>query len=75
MAQQPRVVQSLLIIQVSRSHTKDTHTQSVGLLWTSDQPEAVTSTWQHTTKPTDIHVPGGIRNHIPSNQAAADPRL
>ena len=25
--------------------------QSVGLLWTSDQPVAETSTWQHTTPP------------------------
>ena len=29
-------------------HTWDTP-HSVGLLWTSDQPEAETSTWQHTT--------------------------
>jgi len=27
--------------------------QSVGLLWTSDQPVAVTSTWKHTTLTTD----------------------
>jgi len=26
-----------------------TNTHSVGLLWTSDQPVAVTSTWRHTT--------------------------
>jgi hypothetical protein len=26
-----------------------THTEPVGLLWTSDQPDRVTSTWQHTT--------------------------
>jgi hypothetical protein len=32
---------SLLILDVSRSHTM---TQSVGLLWTSDQPVAETST-------------------------------
>ena len=29
--------------------------QSVGLLWTSDQLVAQTSTWQHTTLTTDIH--------------------
>ena len=35
---------------------------SVGLLWTSDQPDAETSTLQHTTRTgTDIHSPGGIR--------------
>ena len=31
------------------------HTHSVGLLWTSDQPVAQTSTWQHTTLKTDRH--------------------
>ena len=35
------------ILDVSRSHT--TTQQSVGLLWTSDQLVAETSTWQHTT--------------------------
>jgi hypothetical protein len=34
--------------------------QSVGILWTSDQLVAETSTWQHTT---NIHAPGGIRTH------------
>jgi hypothetical protein len=29
--------------------------QSVGLVWTSDQPVAETSTWQHTTLTTDRH--------------------
>jgi len=29
--------------------------QSVGLLWTSDQPDTETSTWQHTTLTTDTH--------------------
>jgi len=33
----------------------DKHIQSVGLLWTSDQPVAETSTWQHTTLTTDRH--------------------
>jgi hypothetical protein len=42
MAQQPAVGQDLLIIDASRSHS-DTP-QSVGLLWTSDQPVAETST-------------------------------
>ena len=40
----PPVGQDLLIIEASRSH-------SVGLPWTSDQPDAETSTWQET----DIH--------------------
>jgi len=47
MVQQPPVGQGLLIIEDSRSHS-DTP-QSVGLLWTSGQPDAETSTWEHTT--------------------------
>ena len=47
--------------------------QSVGLLWTSDQLVAETSSWQHTT---DKHrCPGGIRTHDLSRRAAADVRL
>jgi hypothetical protein len=51
MAQQPPLCQGLLIVEASRSHTRDT--QSVGLLWTSDQPDAETCTWQHTTRTRD----------------------
>ena len=58
----------------SRSDSLDTP-QSVGLLWTSDQPDTETSTWQHTTLKTDIHTTGGIRTHNPSKRKAADPRL
>jgi len=47
MAQQPLVGQGLLITEASGSHSETQH--SVRLLWTSDQPEANTSTWQHTT--------------------------
>jgi hypothetical protein len=67
MARQPVVGQGLLIVEASRSH-------SVGLLWTSDQPDAETSTWQHTqhSQETDIHAPGGIRTRNPSKRAAAD---
>jgi hypothetical protein len=43
MAHKPLVGQDLLVIEVSRSHTLDTP-HSVGLLWTSDQPDAETST-------------------------------
>ena len=48
--------------------------QSVGLLWTSDQLVAETSTWQHSQQ-TNIHAPGGIRTHDLSRRAAADLRL
>ena len=34
-------------------HTQRHTTVSVGLLWTSDQPVAKTSTWQHTTLTTE----------------------
>jgi len=46
MAQQTPVAQGLLIIESSPSHL-DT-LLSVGFPWTSDQPDAETSTWQHT---------------------------
>jgi hypothetical protein len=52
-AQQPLGGLGLLIIETSRSHSDTQHT--VGLLWTSDQPDAGTSTWQHTTLTTDRH--------------------
>jgi len=41
-ARQPLFGQGILIIAASRSHSDTSH--SVGLLWTSDQPEAQTST-------------------------------
>jgi hypothetical protein len=56
----------------SRPHSLDTP-QSVGLLCTSDQPDAETSTSQHTQQ-TNIHAPGGIRTHKPSKRATADPQ-
>ena len=37
----------LLIVEASRSHSDTPH--SFGLLWTSDQPDAETSSWQYTT--------------------------
>jgi hypothetical protein len=39
---------------------------SVGLLWTSDQPVTETCTWQHTIQQTDVHAAGGIR--IPASE-------
>ena len=43
MARQPLAGQSLLSIEASRSHSDTPH--SVGLLWTSDQPGAETTTY------------------------------
>ena len=53
------------------------HTQSLGLLWTSDQLVAETSDNTHTQNSyqTNIHAPGGIRTHSLSRRAAADLRL
>ena len=72
-AQQPLVGRGLLIIEASQLHP-DTP-RSVGLLWTSYQSVAETSTSQHTALKTDVHASGRIRNRNPSKQAAADPRL
>ena len=52
-AHSPPVGQGLLIVEDSRSHSDTPH--SLGLLWTSDQPDAETSTWQQTTLTTDRH--------------------
>jgi hypothetical protein len=50
--------------------------QSVGLLWTSDQPDAETSTWQQKhSQETDIHFRVGIRTRDTSKRSAADPLL
>ena len=52
--QKPLVSQGLLIIDASRSHSGTPH--SVGPLWSSDQPDAETSTWQHMTLTRDRHL-------------------
>jgi len=50
----------LLGAEASLSHSVTPH--SVRLLWTSDQPDANTSSWQHTTLTTDRHpCPSGIQ--------------
>ena len=43
----------LLITEASWSHSDTPHL--VGLLWTSDQPDTETSTWQHTSLTEDKH--------------------
>jgi hypothetical protein len=67
-AQQPLVGQTLHIIEASRPHSDTPH--SVGLLWTSDQPEPETSTWQHTTLTTDRYPrpPVGFEPTIPASE-------
>ena len=46
--------------------------QSVGLLWTSDQLVAETSTWQRSQQ-ANIHAPGRIRTHNLSRRMILDP--
>jgi hypothetical protein len=74
MAQQPIVGQDLHIVEVLWSHSDAP--QTVGLLWTKDQPNVQTSTRkaQHSQE-TDIHVHGRIRTRNPSKRAVANPRL
>jgi hypothetical protein len=63
----PPVGQRLLIIEASRSHSDTPH--SVGLLWTSDQPDAGTSTWQHNTRKRQTSMPSmGFEPAIPASE-------
>ena len=58
----------------SWSHSDTPH--SVGLLWTIDQPDAETSSWQHTTLKRGKHqCPGGIQTLNPCKRTAAEPLL
>jgi hypothetical protein len=68
MMQQPLVGQGLSVVETTPSLPDTPH--SVGLLWTSDQPDAETSTWQRTTFTTDIHAADGIRTRNPKKGAA-----
>jgi hypothetical protein len=71
----PPVGQGLPIHGVSSTHNDAP--QSVGLLWTSDQLVAETSTWQHIhhSQQTGLLAIGGIRTHNLSRRAASDLRL
>jgi hypothetical protein len=49
---------------------------SIGLLWTSDQPDTEAFTWQHTTPRTERHLrTGGTRTRNYSKQGGVDTRL
>jgi hypothetical protein len=54
--------------------THNDASQSLRLLWTSDQLVAETSTWQHTQQ-INIHTHGGIWTHDRSRRAAVELRL
>ena len=70
MTQQPLVGQPL-IIESSRRHSDTLH--SVGRLWTSDQPDAETSSWQYTTLTRDGH-PCPLQDSNPQSQQAIGSR-
>ena len=70
MSQRPTVGQDLVIFEASRSHPP----HSVGLLWKSDEPDAVNSTGQHATLTRDrLSCPRRISN--PQSQQASSHRL
>jgi len=60
-AQQSYSGLDFLIIEASRTYSDTPN--SVGLLWTSDQPDAETSIWHHTTLTTDMP-PAGFAYRI-----------
>ena len=66
----PQPLVGLFAIQASRSHSRP---QSVGPVWASDQPDAETCTWQHTTFTTDRH-PCPWRYSNPQSQQASGGR-
>ena len=59
------------IIEASRSHSDTQHSEA--LLWKSDQPDAETSTVQHTTLTKDKH-PCPRRDSNPQFQEASGRR-
>ena len=71
-AQQSPMGHGFLIIEASRSNSDAPH--SVGLLWTSDQLVAKTSTWQLTTLTTDRR-PCPRRDSNPQSQQASGGRI
>jgi hypothetical protein len=73
MVQQPSVDQGFFIIEISQSHSDTLH--SVGLLWTSDQLDAETFTWQHVTITRDRYAHPWWDLNLPASKlAATDPR-
>jgi hypothetical protein len=56
-ALRPDAGQGHFTLEASRSHSDTAY--SVGLLWTSDQPDAESFTWKYTTLETKFHAPDG----------------
>ena len=65
LAAQSRAMASsfLMFFEITHNDTP----QSVGLLWTSDQPVAETSTWQHTTQQTSMP-PAGFESTMSAGE-------
>jgi hypothetical protein len=73
-AQRPIMCHGLLNVEDLRSHSETPH--SVALLWESVQPDANTSTWQHTTLARErLPCLGGNGTRNFSKGAEADPLL
>jgi len=66
MAKRTAVGQCLLIVEGSRLHSETPH--SIGLLWTGDQPDAVTFNNTQQLQETDFHVLAGFETAIPANE-------
>jgi hypothetical protein len=65
MVKRPLRGQDLLIIYASLAYVP----QPVGLLWTSDEPDAEAFTLKYTHwQETESHDPGGIRTPIPASK-------
>jgi len=66
------VDQGILIVEAPRSHSDTPH--SVGLLWTSDQPDEATAIWKQTrlTRDSAPYPPAGFEPSNPSKRAATD---
>ena len=72
MAEQPLVGQGF-IIEASRSHSDTPH--SVGLLWTSDQPDTETYLTTHNAHKRQTSMPRWDSNPQSQQASGADPRL
>jgi hypothetical protein len=67
MRQKPLVGQGLLIFDVSRSHSD--RSNRLGLFWTSNRPEAETSTSAHNTYKRQASIPpSGFKLAIPASE-------
>jgi hypothetical protein len=72
-ALRPDAGQGHFTVEASQSHS-DTPC-SVGLLWTSDQPDAETFTWKYTTLTTNFHAPDGQTHALERSGTGTDGQL